>query len=172
MSLEFKKITWKNTNARHHFYNSKHSYIHGMVSLSGSFCKLQHPIYFAIENFITKHNKLYFNPNVFYLYIDNKKIRNTFISIDQAKEFAQKSLEEFIIKMLFETPPKRKVIVEKCKFKESRLTNKWKYTKAEFITKAEEEVFDLKNCSKQDMLKWNKIKYNYQTMLNIITKTK
>ncbi len=159
MNLELKKIHWVNDTRR--FESGVHR--NGMVCLEGQFFPIDKV--FIIENFIEKYSKIYFDPNVFYLYINGKKIKNTFDTLQQAKDAAQEECLKIVINRFFEPPIKRKVIIEKSKLKTI------KKKKKVILEEPKAEVIDLRQKNKKtENISWNNINYDYAILDYMIKK--
>jgi hypothetical protein len=162
MNLELKKIHW--VNFPHTCWTiGSHLKRNGMLCLEGTLYPLGQ--IFKIKNFIEKRNKLYFDPNVFYLYVDDKKIKNTFETLQQAKDAAQEECSKIIINIFFEPPIKRKVIIEKSKIKTI------KKKKKVILEEPKAEVIDLRQKDKKtENISWNNINYDFAILDYMIKK--
>lgn len=156
MNLELKKIKWSKLHSDIEI-KYRHNYRPGMIFLLGSFEPLNNSfLTFKIRNYKIKYNKLYFDPNIFYLIKYNKI--ETFNTLEEAKEAAQNECLKFIIRNFFESPPTRKVIIEKSNSK----TPLRKIRKKPITAPA--EIIDMtgRDTPKKDLPKWTKIiDYDY-----------
>ena len=114
-----------------------------------------------VQNFKIKRNKIYYDPDKFYIatFIETRKlkeIKQTFKTLDEAKEFTKEEIVKFIFDKYFKPAEIRKVITEKSNSKNPIRANK-KINKKK--TPAPAEVIDL-NEEKPEKKRWHKFETN------------